>query len=129
MHVALNQKMTDSKCKQRVDIKLNSGGFCGQELSAGLLFITLLYSLVVDELIEGLSENSCYIVGYETDIAVLISRKFLNTLSELLQESVGMVQQWCDITLDISQSTKDVASLIYKEERFKGPKGTNPVWP
>jgi hypothetical protein len=33
--------MSDSKSEPRVDMKLNSGEFCGQELSAGMLLITL----------------------------------------------------------------------------------------
>jgi len=32
------------------------------------------------------------------DIAILISGKFSITVSELLKETLGMVQQWCDRT-------------------------------
>jgi hypothetical protein len=60
--------MYDSKSKPGVDIKLNSGGFCSQELSAGHFLSSLLSVLVVDELIDGLSENSCYTVRYADDI-------------------------------------------------------------
>jgi hypothetical protein len=37
-------------------------------------------------------------MGYANDTTILISRKFPNTLSELLQETVKMVQQWCNRT-------------------------------
>ena len=50
----------------------------------------------MDELIGGLNENECYILGYADDIAIFICGKFLNTVSELLQEALTMVQQWCD---------------------------------
>jgi hypothetical protein len=46
----------------------------------------------VDVLIRGLNKNSCYTLGYPNDITIPISGKFLNTISELLQEALGMVQ-------------------------------------
>jgi hypothetical protein len=58
----------------------------------------LLWSLVVKELIGGLNGNGYYTLGYADDIAILIHGKFLNTVSELLQEALSMVQQWCDRT-------------------------------
>jgi hypothetical protein len=61
----------------------------------------LLWSLVVDKIIRGLSENGCYTLEYADDIAILISGKFLNTVSELLQEAFYVVQQWCNRTLSI----------------------------
>jgi hypothetical protein len=41
--------------------------------------------MVVDELIGGLNGSGYYTLGYADDIAILIRRKFPNTLSELLQ--------------------------------------------
>jgi hypothetical protein len=56
--------------------------------------VTLLtWSLVVDELIRGLNGKGCYTPGYADDIAILISEKFPNTVSELLQVALNMVQQ------------------------------------
>jgi hypothetical protein len=66
-------------------------------LQGGILS-PLLSSLVVEELIGGLIENGCYTLGYADDIAILIRRKFPNTVSELPQEALSMVQQWCDRT-------------------------------
>jgi len=62
---------------------------CPQE---GIL-LPLLWSLVVDELIRGLKENGCYTLGYADDIVTIIHGKFLNTTSELLQDTLSMVQQ------------------------------------
>jgi hypothetical protein len=67
---------------------------CPQE---GIL-LPLLWSLVVDELIRGLNGNGCYILGYADDIAFFICGKLPNIISELLQETLHMVQQWCDRT-------------------------------
>jgi hypothetical protein len=64
----------------------------------GDILLPLLWSLVVDELIEGLNGNGYYTLGYAEHIAILICRKFPNTVSELLQEALRMVQQWCDRT-------------------------------
>jgi len=66
-------------------------------LQGGILS-PLLWSLVVDELIEGPSKNGCYTLGCADDIAILIGRKFLNLVPELFQEALSMVQQRCDRT-------------------------------
>jgi hypothetical protein len=55
-------------------------------------------SLVVDELIEGLNENGYNAMGYADDITILVNGKFPNTVSELLQEALNMVKQWCERT-------------------------------
>jgi hypothetical protein len=47
--------------------------------------------MVVDEIKEGLS-NDCFRLGFCT---FLISEKFPNTVSQLLQEALIMDQQWC----------------------------------
>jgi len=57
----------------------------------GGILSLLLWSLVVDELTDGLNENGCYTLRHADGIANLISRKFSNTLSELLQEALGTV--------------------------------------
>jgi hypothetical protein len=67
---------------------------CPQE---GIL-LPLLWSLVVDELIRGLKENGCYTLGYADDIVTIIHGKFLNTTSELQQDALSVVQQWCERT-------------------------------
>jgi hypothetical protein len=52
----------------------------------------------MDELIRGLTEGSCYTMGYEYATAILKNGRFPNTVSKILQEAFGMVQQWCDKT-------------------------------
>ena len=42
-------------------------------LQGGVL-LSLLCSLLVDELTEGLNENGCYTLGHAYDTAILISR-------------------------------------------------------
>ena len=63
------------------------------------ILLPLLWSLDVDKFIGGLNnENGCYRLGYADDIAILISGKFLHTISGLFQETLNTVQQWCDGT-------------------------------
>jgi hypothetical protein len=85
------------KLKPHLQEKLWKGlwsGGCPQE---GVL-LPLLWNLVVYKLIRGLKENGCYTLGYADDIATIIHRKFLNTTSELLPDTLSMVQQWCERT-------------------------------
>jgi hypothetical protein len=48
-------------------------------LQGGIL-LSLLHSLLVDELTDALNENGCYTMGYAVDNVFLNSRKFLNSL-------------------------------------------------
>jgi hypothetical protein len=52
----------------------------------------------VEELIRGLKQNDYYTMGNANDIVTIIHGKFLNTTSELLQDTLSMVKQWCDRT-------------------------------
>jgi hypothetical protein len=92
------------------------------------VLLSLLCSLDVDKFMDGLSEKGCYTMGYAVDTTILNSGNFLQIVSELLQEVLSVLQQWCETThLPINPQKKGDIS-IYKEEKFKGPKGTNPLW-
>jgi hypothetical protein len=71
----------------------------------------------VDELIGELGENGYYTLGYADAIAVLIRRKFSNTVSELVQEALSMVQQWCDRTqLSINPQKMVIEPFFWKRD-------------
>jgi hypothetical protein len=53
----------------------------------------LLWSLVVDDLLWGVSMKGYSTVGYADDIAILINRKFPQTMSEVLQIALGTVHK------------------------------------
>jgi hypothetical protein len=83
----------------------------------GGVLLPLLWNLVVDELIGGLKGNGCYTLGYADDIAILICGKFPNTVSELLQEALSMVQQWCDGTqLSFNLQKMVIVSFTWKRD-------------
>jgi hypothetical protein len=65
-------------------------------LQGGLLS-PLPRSLVVDNVLLELHDNDYY-TGYADDTAILINRKFPQTVSEILQTALRIVQQWCDTT-------------------------------
>jgi len=75
--------------------KLQGSG--DEDCSQGSILLPLLYSLVVEEL-KGLNENDCYTLGYVNDTTILISRKFPQHHLRAFQETVRMVQQWCNRT-------------------------------
>jgi len=85
-----------------------------------------LWSLVMDYII-GLNDNVCYTLWYADDIVILIGPKFPNTIPELLEEVFNIVQQWCDQTPS-SINQQEMVTVPFTEDRFKGPKGTNPLW-
>lgn len=76
----------------------------------------LLWSLVADELTTGLNENGCYMLGYADDIAILASGRFAYTVSQLLQEALGMAQQWCERTQLSINPRKMVTVPVTREE-------------
>jgi hypothetical protein len=47
----------------------------------------------VDEILWDPSDYDCYTIGYAGDIAILISGKFPRIVSEVIQTTVGIVQQ------------------------------------
>jgi hypothetical protein len=87
-----SRKITATLAGETLEGSVASG--CPQ----GGVLSPLLWSLVVDELIGGLNGSGYYTLGYADDIAILIHGKLPNTVSELLQEALSMVQQWCDRT-------------------------------
>jgi hypothetical protein len=62
-----------------------------REFSQRVFLLPLLWGLVVDDIIGGPYENCCYTMGCVDNIAVLIPGKFLNTVSELLQEALSVI--------------------------------------
>jgi hypothetical protein len=70
----------------------------------------------VDELI-GLNENGCYTWGCADDIAILICGIFLITISELVQEALSCVQQWCARTqLSVSPPNMVIIPFTWKRD-------------
>jgi len=74
----------------------------------------------VDKLIGGLNGNCYYTAWYADDIAILIRRKFPNTISELLQEALNTVQLWCDRTQLSTNPQKMVTAPFTRKRHLRG---------
>ena len=55
------------------------------------ILLPQLWGLVKDEPTRQLNVSGCYTMGYTDNIAILVSGKFPDTSSELLQQALGMV--------------------------------------
>jgi hypothetical protein len=51
----------------------------------GHMLSPLMWSAVMNKPVWGLNEGDYYMTGYENDTAILINRKFTQTVSEMLQ--------------------------------------------
>lgn len=63
-------------------------------------------------------------MGYSDDIVTIIHGKFLTTTSELLQDTLSMVKQWCDRTqLSVNPQKMLIVPSIQKRDlrRLKEP--------
>lgn len=69
------------------------------------------------ENLTGLNGNDCYTLGDADGIAILISIKFPNTVSELLHEALSTLQQCCDRTqLSINAQKIVIVPFIRKRD-------------
>jgi hypothetical protein len=106
-----SRKITAMPTGETLEVSVARGCWQGGVLSC------LLWSLVVDELIGGLNGNGYYTLGYAEDIAIIICGKFPNTVSELLQEALNIVQQWCDMTqLSINPQKMVIVPFTWKRD-------------
>lgn len=55
----------------------------------------LLWSLVVDSLLETLNATGYFTVGYADDIVIIIRGKHLQTVAEVAQQALCSMEQWC----------------------------------
>jgi hypothetical protein len=76
----------------------------------------------VDELLGELNKEGYYAVGYADDIAILINGKFPQTVSEVLQTALGLVEQWCDRTGFSINPSKTAVIPFTKKRVLKGLK-------
>jgi hypothetical protein len=82
----------------------------------------LLWSLLMDDLLWGLSYRGYYTLGYADDIAILINGKFPQTVSEVLQTALHTVQQWCERSKLSINPNKTVVILFTRRRNIKGLK-------
>ena len=64
----------------------------------GGVLLPLLWNLTVDELLWDLNEAGYYSIEFADDIAIIIRGKFLSTVSEVLQNALMRLENWCNRT-------------------------------
>jgi hypothetical protein len=58
---------------------------------------SLLWNLVIDRLMENISNAGYYTQGYADDLAILILGKEFNTTMDLMQGTLKIVKDWCNV--------------------------------
>jgi hypothetical protein len=57
-----------------------------------------------------------FTVGYADGMAILINGKFPQTMSEVVQTALGIVQQWCDMR-NLSISLNEMVKMSFTRKR------------
>ncbi|XP_025997387.2 uncharacterized protein LOC113005736 [Solenopsis invicta] len=86
----------------------------------------LLWRLVVDGLLERLSEKGFFVQGYADDVALLVRAPFLGPLLELMQSALGTVVQGNRF---ISELAENKAHCLHTQiQNWKGPEALDRAW-
>ncbi|KAI5754342.1 hypothetical protein M8J77_007902 [Diaphorina citri] len=80
---------TASLGKEKVTIQATRG--CPQ----GGVISPLLWSMVVDELLNLLTSNGYEVIGYADDIVIIIRGKYEEVISDLMQNALNITARWC----------------------------------
>jgi ribonuclease HI len=56
----------------------------------------LLWSLVVDSLLVTLDQGPYHVQGYADDIALVVQGKFPETLTDIMNEGLRLINEWCN---------------------------------
>ncbi|KAL1446432.1 hypothetical protein WDU94_012296 [Cyamophila willieti] len=84
----------------------------------------LLWDLVVNELLERLNNLGYYTQGYADDVVIVIRGKYLNTVSELMQSALKLVEKWCsEVNLRVNPAKTTLIPFTRKRklEELKPP--------
>ena len=76
--------------------------------------------MVIDTLLRRLSDHGFWAQGFADDVVILINGKFLNTVCELMQRALHLVQEWCEqVGLSVNPN-KTTSILFTKNRNFDG---------
>lgn len=84
---------------RQLQVELPNGSFTRAAVKQGCpqggVLSPLLWCLVVDSLLVQLNSLGYYTLGYADDLAVIIVGKDKNTVSEVMQMALQIVESWC----------------------------------
>lgn len=88
----------------------------------------LLWNLVVNELITKLNNEHFMTIGYADDLVILISGLVINTLCDLTQTALKIVEKWCKEN-DLSVNPKkDRHNSLHTQTKTGYIRTANPFW-
>ena len=85
----------------------------------------LLWNMALNSLLIKLDSEGCLVVAYADDIAIAISGKFLNTISERLTYCLDILAKWsedCGLEVNPEKTTTILFTRRYKIPDFTPPK-------
>lgn len=82
----------------------------------GGVLSTLLWNLLVDSLLSELRVNGFETTGYADDGTIQIRGKFLETIVELMQSALGIVERWC-LRHGLSVNPRKTEMMLFTERR------------
>ena len=96
-------------------------GLANRGCPQGGVFSPSLWNLVVDELLSELRRRGIKVFGYADDLAVLISGPFVDTIRDLMKETLKFVLDWCNskgLAINPSKTQLMLFTRRYKPERY-----------
>lgn len=90
-----------------------AGSGCPQ----GGIISPLLWNLVVNSLLQTLSDEGFEVIGFADDVAVLVRGRFLSTVFDRIQRALRIVERWCrDSGLSVNPSKTSIVLFTKKRK-------------
>lgn len=89
MEMLKNREVSAELGVSSITIKTTKG--CPQ----GGVLSPLLWSLVVDDILNKLTEQGFEVIGFADDVAIIVRGKFEHTITDLMQSALNCISRWC----------------------------------
>ena len=90
----------------------------------GGVLSNILWNMVVDSLLNTLNDNGYFTQAYADDIAVVITGRYTDTLCDLMQNAITIIERWCLVKgLNINPDKSELVMFTNKRklEDLQGP--------
>lgn len=106
----LKSRIAETKVGNKT-IKVSTTRGCPQ----GGVLSPLMWSLVVDELLEKITNCGIRCIGYADDIVLIARGKFESTLCEIIQKGLSITRDWClSVGLNINPNKTTIITFTRK---------------
>ncbi|XP_075167884.1 uncharacterized protein LOC142240049 [Haematobia irritans] len=101
-------------------------------LPQGGVISPVLWLIILDEILSALSNRGIKVVAYADDIVIMVSGKFLDTISDVMSESLKSLAEWASggglgvnpRKTDLVLFTRKKRLVGYKDPEFQGTRLT-----